>query len=989
MDYKDTIHLFDTDFPMRGDLAKREPLMLKAWLEQNQYIKLRNKCANRPKFILHDGPPYANGDIHLGHAVNKILKDIIIRYKTLSGFDVNFIPTWDCHGLPIELNVEKIYGRGLSNKEFRQKCREYAKTQIDKQQQDFKRLGILANWEHAYTTMDFKVEAATIRALGIIYQNGYLVKGAKPVHWCIDCKSALAEAEVEYIDKDSSAVYVKFALNDSSYAQLIKAFNIDNNQLKLELQANKCNIFAVIWTTTPWTLPSNEAICVGGNIEYQLIKYNNDYLILAKDMASNVYAKLIQSTQLSKPADNNNRIIDKTNNQINMTILANALGGNLEGILFNHPLYLKSVPCILGAHVTTDSGTGLVHTAPAHGVDDYNIGLNYNLPISTKVLANGLFDNDSLLGNISIWQANKKIIELLEQNNYLLLSETIKHSYPHCWRHKSPLIFIATKQWFIALDDNGRNDNTLREITKNAIDGVKFYPASGKTRLYNMINNRPNWCVSRQRSWCTPMVFFEHKVTGELHPDSMIIINQVASLVEKHGIDIWLDEITAHDLKINDADNYIKVLHTLDVWFDSGVTHYSVLGNDNELSAPADLYLEGSDQHRGWFQSSILTSCAMSGKAPYKNILTHGFTVDAKGYKMSKSLGNTVSPNTIINKYGVDILRLWVASVDYTNELSYSDEVMQGISHSYRRIRNTIRFLLTNLVDFEAKNELLDEKQLCNLDRYILILLDEFQTKSINYYNNYQFHFFMQEVITFCTDTLGGFYLDTIKDRLYTTQKTGLLRKAAQTTIYHIANSLILLLAPVLCFTMDEGWNSLHGISPLNKNSSHKHTNECSHNHYSHEEKQNECEHDALVYHELYDIPVIANASNIKYTWEHIIKVRSLLLLELENSRVAGLIGSSLQADVNICINSKNIIYLTLINFIDELKFIFMVAKVIISSDDGLNIDCDDKNSYIKIIINKSQAQKCVRCWHYTDDVGNDAVHSTICNRCITNLSLN
>lgn len=921
MDYKNSVNLFETSFPMRGDLAKREPAMLNKWYAENRYQKLREICKGRDKFILHDGPPYANGDLHLGHAVNKVLKDIVIRSKTLSGFDSPFVPGWDCHGLPIELNVEKTYGKGIAPKLFRDKCREYAESQIARQKVDFIRLGILGQWDNPYKTMDFKTEANTIRAIGEVYKNGYLFKGVKPVHWCTDCGSALAEAEVEYKNKVSPAIFVKFGLNTNDRANLLSAFGITN--------LTSDNISALIWTTTPWTLPANEAICANGKVEYALIKVAHEYLILAQQLVESV---------LSHDKDA----------ALTYEIIALTSGLALEGIYFNHPFYDKTVPVILGEHVTVDAGTGLVHTAPAHGMEDYLVGLKYKLPVHNPVNDNGVFiSTTELFEGISVWQANSQIIDLLRKNGNLLAGNKMEHSYPHCWRHKTPLIFRTTAQWFISMDKAGVNGKTLRDIANHEVDKTQFFPQWGRARLESMIRSRPDWCISRQRQWFSPMAFFVHKETGDLHPDSYDIIERVAVLIEQQGMDAWFDDtLTAHSLNLKDADNYKKLTDAMDVWFDSGVTHLTVLAKNNDLKWPADLYLEGSDQHRGWFQSSLLTACAIKGQSPYKQLLTHGFTVDGKGYKMSKSLGNTVSPGDVIKKYGADLLRLWVASTDYSGELSYSEEIIKRVSESYRRIRNTLRFLLANLVDFNINQHAVAVSDMVEVDQYALIMLKQLQDKVVDdIYPSYQFHFLVQELVNFCSENLGGFYLDMLKDRLYTSKVDGKARRSAQSALYHIANSLILMLSPVLCFTADEAWEILH-------------------NNMS----------DSTLYHLFYSIPQLPQAESIARRWNQIYDFRQIVLKELENKRIEGVIGSSLQA--TIVIKAQPDLFAVLEHLGNDLKFAYMVSVV--------QLELATENSVTVIPTNDA---KCERCWHYSSTIGQHAHHISICERCIENLT--
>jgi isoleucyl-tRNA synthetase len=918
MEYKDTINLFETSFPMRGDLARREPIMLEKWQLQNRYQKLRDIAKGRDKFILHDGPPYANGQLHLGHAVNKVLKDIIIRSKTLSGYDAPFIPGWDCHGLPIELNVEKTFGKNIDKKEFRDKCRSYAESQIEQQKHDFMRLGVIGQWDEPYKTMNFNMEADIVRALGDIYKNGYMFRGEKPIYWCIDCQSALAEAEVEYKNKFSKAVFVKFNIVEHEFSKLQNIFNVD------EIDSNK-QLSAVIWTTTLWTLPANEAICLGEGIDYSLIEFNNEYLIVASQLISNIF--------------NNKEHVYK--------VIANCLGKSLEGMKFKHPFYAKQVPIILGDHVTLDAGSGMVHTAPAHGLEDYFVGLKYKLPIENPVLDNGKFrDNTLYLAGQLVWDANASVFDILTNNDMLLFSSKLEHSYPHCWRHKTPLIFRTTSQWFIGMDINGSHNDSLRDIALKHLKDIKFIPSWGRARLEAMIKNRPDWCISRQRSWCSPMTFFVHKDTGELHPDSYNILQQVAKLIETKGIDAWFDDnLSAHSLNISNADDYKKLADTLDVWFDSGVTHLSVLDKNSHLKWPADLYLEGSDQHRGWFQSSLLTACAIKSTPPFKALLTHGFVVDGKGYKMSKSLGNIVSIENGVKKYGADLIRLWVASTDYSGELSFSDEIMKRVSESYRRIRNTVRFLLANLEDFDFKVDKIANEDLLEVDRYAIIILDRLQDKIINnIYPSYQFHLLVQELVTFCSEFLGGFYLDILKDRLYTSKSNGVARRAAQTTIYYIANSLILLFAPILAFTMEEAWEIL-----------------------------NKDENDSTLYHTFYQLPNIDNSEYISQDWQLIYDFRTIVLKELETKRIEGVIGSSLQARIKIMANQE--LYTVLNKLGGDLKFAYMVSDI--------ELILGDINS-VEVVL--ASANKCERCWHYSDTVGTNIEHATICKRCINNL---
>jgi isoleucyl-tRNA synthetase len=938
MDYKNTINLLETPFPMRGDMAKREPGMLQKW--DGRYEKLRQICAGRPKFILHDGPPYANGQLHIGHASNKVLKDIILRSKTLSGFDAPFVPGWDCHGLPIELNIEKQFGKNLAPVEFRNKCREYANTHIKQQKADFIRLGILGDWNNPYRTMDFETEANIVRAMGEIYKNGYVFRGAKPVHWCIECGSALAEAEVEYQDKNSPAIYVKFALEASQNNVDKITAHIKNNQSdvlgylfavdsatnKLTLNPKYANTSAIIWTTTPWTLPANQAICLGSEIEYALVKLEEEFFILAKDLVESVMA---------------------ASQSENYQILATGAGSTLEGLFFKHPFYAKNVPSILGEHVTTDAGTGLVHTAPTHGVEDYHVGISYNLDLHNPVADDGKFiSTTEFFAGFTIWQANPMVIDVLKEKNRLYASSKLHHSYPHCWRHKTPLIFRTTPQWFVSMDKAGNSGKTLRQAALDAVSSTRFFPEWGRSRLETMVKNRPDWCVSRQRNWGVPMTFFVHKETNELHPDSYSILQEAANLIAKGGVDAWFNpEVTPQSLGIKDADNYKKLPDTLDVWFDSGTTHFSILRNKSELAWPADLYLEGSDQHRGWFQSSLLTGCAIDGRAPYKQLLTHGFLVDGHGYKMSKSKGNIISIPDGVKKYGADILRLWVASLDYSGDIAFSDEIMKNITESYRRIRNTLRFLLANLVDFDINTNSVAIGKLVEVDKYALIKLKQLQTRIVDeLYPNYQFHYIVQELVSFCSEDLGGFYLDILKDRLYTAKADTHARRSAQTVLYHLAKSLALILSPILCFTADEVWEELvHDAS------------------------------DSTLYHSFHILPNIDDASLIAKRFDKISEFRVMVLKELENHRAIGNIGSSLQA--HLIINADNELYSLLPSLGSDLKFVYMVSKITLNNTDTTSVE-----------VIPSTDVKCERCWHYDVSVGTNIEHSTICNRCVENI---
>ena len=918
MDYKNTVNLLDTPFPMRGDLAKREPAMLDKWSQQQRYQRLRQVCSGRDKFILHDGPPYANGQLHIGHASNKILKDIIIRSKTLAGFDAPYVPGWDCHGLPIELNIEKQFGKNLEPLDFRNKCREYANAQIEQQKVDFIRLGVLGEWDNPYKTMEFSTEAGIVRALGEIYKQGYLYSGVKPVHWCVDCGSALAEAEVEYYDKVSPAIDVAFKAVDSAAVANIFGVTLPENKA----------IFAIIWTTTPWTLPANQAICAGPEVEYALVQTECDYVLVAKNLVEEAIKRYSFITE-SK-------------------VVATVTGDKLELLKFEHPFYNRQVPLILGDHATDDAGTGLVHTAPAHGMEDYHVGLKYNLDLHNPVGNDGCYiSTTELFAGMNVFDANAKVVEVLTEKHRLMNKADITHSYPCCWRHKTKIIFRTTGQWFIGMDKVGVTGRTLREQAEAAVDATEFYPAWGRARLEAMIKNRPDWCVSRQRQWGSPMTFFVHKETGELHPQSYEILQTVAQKIEVSGIDAWFG-LSATDLPEFDLTDYVKLKDTLDVWFDSGTTHLTVLNQRTALQWPADLYLEGSDQHRGWFQSSLLTGCAVRGRAPYKQLLTHGFLVDGDGYKMSKSKGNIISIPDGVKKYGADILRLWVASTDYSGDIAFSDEIMKRITDSYRRIRNTLRFLLANLDDFDAAKDSIALNEMVEVDRYALAYAAQLQDKITNQatglYSSYQFHLIVQELVTYCSEELGGFYLDVLKDRLYTSKADGHARRSAQTALYHITRALLGMLSPILAFTSDEAWEVL--VNDAN---------------------------DSTLYHVHHQLPILDNASELVAKWSKIQEFRISVLKELENKRTAGLIGASLQAE--LVINADAELY-TLLNSVGtDLKFAYMVSKITLVTADVTSVE---------VLV--SEQQKCERCWHYTADVGSNSEHPTICARCVENV---
>ncbi|MCW3480431.1 isoleucine--tRNA ligase [Neisseriaceae bacterium JH1-16] len=915
IDYRKTVNLLDTPFPMRGDLAKREPAWVKRWHEQKRYEKLRKLAAGRPKFILHDGPPYANGDIHIGHAVNKVLKDIIVRTKTLSGFDAPYVPGWDCHGLPIELMVEKLHGKDIPAAKFRELCREYAYEQIARQKKDFIRLGVLGDWENPYLTMEFKTEADIVRTLGKIYENGYLFKGEKPVHWCIECGSALAEAEVEYEDRNSPAIDVAFRFADG--AKLGEAFG---------LSAAVDDGFAVIWTTTPWTLPANQAVAVNAALTYQLIDTPKGKLVLVKELAE----AALQRYGFEGAA-----------------VLAETSGDRLDRLVLEHPFYDRQVPVIVGEHVTTDAGTGLVHTAPAHGLEDFQAGLAYGLPVNNPVADDGRYKSTTeRFAGLTVWEANPRVIETLAEAGALLANVRLNHSYPHCWRHKTPIIFRATAQWFIGMEKAGHNGTTLRGHAKEAVDETEFFPAWGRARLEAMIGNRPDWCVSRQRSWGVPMTFFVHKESGELHPRSAELLEEVALRIEQQGIEAWFS-LDAAELLGAEAEQYKKLSDTLDVWFDSGSTHFAVLKQRPELAWPADLYLEGSDQHRGWFQSSLLTGCATAGRAPYRQLLTHGFVVDGKGLKMSKSKGNVVAPQKVNDTLGADILRLWVASTDYSGELGISDEILKRVTESYRRLRNTLRFLLANLSDFAPLDDALPVNKLLELDRYALLQTRQLQERLAgDLYPRYAFHYAVQEIVNFCSEDLGAFYLDVIKDRLYTTQADSHARRSAQTALYHITRSLLLMMSPILCFTAEEAWEVLTGS-----------------------------DEESVLFHTLHEFPQgLAEAEQeLADKWSAIREFRAQVNKEIEAQRAADQLGSSLQAELDI--EASGELYQNLKSLDGDLKYVLIVSRADVK-----------EGAETQIKVTPSAHAKCDRCWHYRADVGSHAGHGAVCGRCVSNL---
>ncbi len=928
-DYKPTLNLPATTFPMRGNLPQREPKMLKEWAEKDLYGQIRAAKKGKKSFILHDGPPYANGNIHLGHSVNKILKDIIVKSKTLSDFNSPYVPGWDCHGLPIELVVEKKWGKPgkkLNSAEFRQKCREYAKKQVDGQREDFKRLGVNADWDNPYLTMDFKTEANIIRALGKITENGHLHQGFKPVHWCTDCGSALAEAEVEYKDKVSPAIDVKF-LADDSVAQLFS---------HPEGHEGSGPISIVIWTTTPWTLPANRAVSVHPELQYTLVQAETEQgpqrIILGSDLVKDCMDRFG---------------IEKYH------ALGFCEGAALENTQVAHPFYDFTVPIILGDHVTTDSGTGCVHTAPGHGVDDFNVGRKYDLEVANPVGANGVYLADTeLFAGQHVFKANDSVVEVLKERSALMHHHAYEHSYPHCWRHKTPIIFRATPQWFISMDKKGLREESLKEIEQ-----TKWIPDWGQSRIEKMVEGRPDWCISRQRTWGVPIALFIHKDTGALHPNSIELIEQVAQKVEKEGIQAWFD-LEPEELIAGDAAEYVKVPDTLDVWFDSGVSHYSVVDAREDFDSIADLYLEGSDQHRGWFMSSMMSSVAMNGKAPYKEVLTHGFTVDVKGHKMSKSLGNVVTPAEITNKLGADILRLWVASVNYTQEITVSDEIFKRQADAYRRIRNTSRFLLANMNGFEPTQHSVAFDDMIALDRWVVGKAADLQEEIIDAYNNYEFHAVVQKIMNFCTAELGGFYLDIIKDRQYTAKSDSVARRSCQTALFLIAEALVRWMAPIMSFTAQEIWAALPG-------------------------ERDEFVFTGVWFDGIEKLPADAALNND--FWASLLAVRTEVNKALEQARRDEVLGATLQADVTLYATSELAEKLNTIG--DELRFALITSgatvETVTAKPEGAS---ETEVEGLWLAIAASKGTKCERCWHYTDDVGQSDTHEDLCQRCVTNV---
>ena len=922
-DYKATLNLPNTSFPMKANLAQREPQILKKWQEKDIYQRIRQARSGREKFILHDGPPYANGNIHIGHAVNKILKDIIVKSKTLSGFDAPYVPGWDCHGLPIEHNVEKKVGKAgqkVDVKTFRQKCREYAAKQVEGQKTDFIRLGVQGDWKNPYLTMNFKTEADTVRALGKIAENGYLVRGYKPVYWSVVGGSALAEAEVEYHDKTSYSIDVRYAVIDQ-----------DDLVSRVKNLSGQGKVSVLIWTTTPWTLPSSLAVSVNADLDYVVVQVGQERLIMAEALVSQV----IQRGDIDQ-----------------YEIVGHAKGSDLEKLKVQHPFYSRQVPVILGDHVTTEAGTGCVHTAPDHGMEDFIVSQKYGIETINYILGDGTYREDvELFGGEHVYKVDDKIVSLLEENGALYSQDKFVHSYAHCWRTKTPLIYRATPQWFITL-----NHESLNQKIHDAINDVEWIPHWGQARIDGMVANSPDWCVSRQRTWGVPITLFVHKQTQALHPKTAELVEAVALKIEEAGMDAWFD-LTVEDLLGDEADQYEKVTDTLDVWFDSGVTHHAVLKQREELQFPADLYLEGSDQHRGWFQSSLKTSMTINSEPPYKQVLTHGFTVDADGRKMSKSLGNVIPPQQVMNSLGADVLRLWVAATDFSAEMSVSDEILKRTADSYRRIRNTSRFLLANLQGFDPAKDTLPADKLLSLDQWAINRANELQKEIVEAYDSYQFHLIYQKLHNFCIVDMGGFYLDIIKDRQYTTKADSVPRRSAQTALYHIAEAFTRWITPILSYTADELWDALPQV---------------------------DSREDSVFLAEWYEFPEIKTSTMDANYWELIANVKNAVNKVMETKRNEGVIGKSLAAKVTLYCDGE--LKDQLLRLEDELRFVLITSEAEVTDasapDDAVMSDIDG----LSVVIEVAKHQKCVRCWHHRPEVGLIASHPELCQRCVDNV---
>ncbi|MCL1074028.1 isoleucine--tRNA ligase [Shewanella dokdonensis] len=927
-DYKSTLNLPETEFPMRGNLANREPEMLQRWNDDQLYQQIRNSRSGRDMFILHDGPPYANGEIHIGHSLNKIIKDIIVKSKTMSGFDAPYVPGWDCHGLPIELKVEQKVGKPgqkISAAEFREHCRKYAMSQVEIQREGFIRLGVLGDWYNPYLTMNFDTEANIVRSLAKVISNGHLQKGVKPVHWCTDCGSALAEAEVEYEDRTSPAIDVAFVAAEPE--KIAVAFGVGAVTAPA----------MVIWTTTPWTMPANRALCVSPELDYVLVEAELEQGKRTLVLAEALYEECLQRYGATATQ-----------------VLGRCKGEALELIRFQHPFYDFTVPVVLGDHVTTDSGTGIVHTAPGHGQDDFVVGQKYGLEVANPVGDNGVYKDDTpLFAGKHVFKANDDVVAVLKERGALLHYQAYRHSYPHCWRHKTPIIFRATPQWFISMDNKGLRRDALKEIEQ-----TQWIPDWGEGRIEKMVANRPDWCISRQRTWGVPITLFVHKDTDELHPDSVALMEKVAERIEQQGIQAWWD-LDIEELLGSDAANYRKVTDTLDVWYDSGSTFATVVATRPEFRGQsADLYMEGSDQHRGWFMSSLMLSTAMNGKAPYKQVLTHGFTVDAKGRKMSKSLGNVIPPQQVINKLGADILRLWVASTDYSGEMTVSEEVFKRSSDAYRRIRNTARFLLANLNGFNPETDTIAIEQMVALDRWVVRRAAALQQELLEAYNSYSFHIVVQKLMQFCSVELGSFYLDIIKDRQYTAKSDGHARRSCQSALFLIAEAMVRWIAPILSFTADEIWQLMPG-----KRDTYVFTQEW--------------------YDGLQSVTVEHDLSD-SY-WQQLLQVRDEVNKALEQGRRDQLIGGALEAEVTLYADAALADALAKIG--DELRFVLLTSKATVQPlAQAPSNATETELPALKLQISKATAEKCERCWHHRDDVGVNPAHPHLCGRCVTNI---
>jgi isoleucyl-tRNA synthetase len=934
--YRATLNMPDTAFAMRGDLPKREPAWAKAWSDQGLYKKLRLARQGAPLFVLHDGPPYANGNLHIGHALNKVLKDMIVKSKQLAGFDAQYIPGWDCHGLPIENAIEKLHGRKLTRDDMQSKSRAFATEQIDQQREDFKRLGVLGDWERPYRTMDFANEAGEIRAFKRVIERGFVYRGLKPVYWCFDCGSSLAEFEIEYADKKSDTLDVAFEAADQ--AALAKAFDLK------ELPDQTQSAFAVIWTTTAWTLPANQALNVHPELVYALVNTDKGMLVLAESLVE----KCLERYKLKGQ------------------VVATTTGNKLGGLNFKHPLYdvhegyKRFSPVYVAEYVSAQDGTGIVHSSPAYGVDDFNScvanGLAYD-DILNPVQGNGSYAEDlPLFGGMNIWKACHRIIEVLSESNRLMATYGITHSYPHCWRHKTPVIYRAAAQWFVRMDDGpgvftkDKAPKTLRQLALDAIDQTNFYPENGKTRLRDMIANRPDWCISRQRSWGVPVPFFLHKDSGELHPRTMEILDQAANIVEKGGIEAWSRATAEEILGPSDAPQYTKSTDILEVWFDSGSTFQHVLRGSHkdaydrnpfhDAGPEADLYLEGHDQHRGWFHSSLLLGCALYDRAPYRGLLTHGFATDGQGRKMSKSLGNVMAPQEISDKMGAEIVRLWVASTDYSGDLNIDDKILARVVDAYRRIRNTLRFLLANVSDFDPAKDSVADADLLEIDRFALSRAAQIQADILAHFKIYEFHPVVSKLQIYCSEDLGAFYLDVLKDRLYTNAPKSLARRSAQTVLYRITHAMLRWMAPFLSFTAEEAWQAF-GTSES-------------------------------IFIETFSDLGAPNAALLA-KWTRIREIRDQVNKDIEALRADGKVGASLQAAVNLHVGSED--HALLASLGHDLKFVFITSQ--------LNLET---GSEMLAKVSVSQDTKCERCWHYAPEVGVNPAHPTLCGRCDSNL---